>query len=362
MSENETPKDEELNDDIPAEEESEAVDGADEVSEDASDELTEEAVESAEDSSNEEAEELEEAGEVAVAAADATLAEAIHLADELVKTRIEKIHEAGERSVSQAVQSMETLMGSVLDSAEAATKASATANVSTGNLVKAARKLDDASHRSSKISTIVLSVGGAMLFVSVAVFGFMAAQLSKRSAELESMVLAVGKRVVEMNVGLEQFQMMNDSIEQLRLTQEAFRDAQIQLTERMNELNGSLQIVQNELPAKAAESVGRQSEAFTVRVGEVETQIKSQQKVTADLAKSMQGLAGQVSSMRKQISSVNELNKDVQALVTLQRERYYELLQSQAQKATAPETKEKVVIQYPNPEAPLPMPEGSKAQ
>ena len=55
---------------------------------------------------------------------DATLAEAIHLADELVKTRIEKIHEAGERSVSQAVESMETLMGSVLDSAEAATKAS----------------------------------------------------------------------------------------------------------------------------------------------------------------------------------------------------------------------------------------------
>lgn len=255
-------------------------------------------------------------------------------------------------------------MGSVLDSAEAATKASATANVSTANLVKAARKLDESSHRSSKISTIVLSVGGAMLFISVAVFGFMAAQLSKRSADLEGMVLAVGKRVVELNVGLEQFQMINDSIEQLRLTQEAFRDAQIQLTERMNELNGSLQIVQNELPAKAAETVGRQSEAFTVRVGEVETHIKSQQKVTADLAKSMQGLAGQVSSLRKQISSVDELNKDVQALVTLQRERYYELLQSQAQKATAAENemKQKVVIQYPNPEAPLPIPEEAKRQ
>jgi len=68
--------------------------------------------------------------------------------------------------------------------------------------------------------------------------------------------------------------------------------------------------------------------------------------------------------MRKQISSVNELNKDVQALVTLQRERYYELLQSQAQKASTSnaEMKEKVVIQYPNPEAPLPMPEEAKPQ
>lgn len=349
MSENETPKDEELKDDVSAEDGPEAVDGDDQVSD------------QFDNSEASGADQLDEADDVGVAAADATLAEAIHLADELVKTRIEKIHEAGERSVSQAVQSMETLMGSVLDSAEAATKASATANVSTGNLVKAARKLDDASHRSSKISTVVLSVGGAMLFISVAVFGFMAAQLSKRSAELEGMVLAVGKRVVEMNVGLEQFQMINDSIDQLRLTQETFRDAQIQLTERMNELNGSLQIVQNELPAKAAESVGRQSEAFTARVGEVETQIQSQQKVTADLAKSMQGLAGQVSSLRKQISSVSELNKDVEALVTLQRERYYELLQSQAQKSTMAggmtETNEKVVIQYPNPEAPLPLPE-----
>ena len=100
ISENETPKDEELKDDVAAEGESE------EVSEDGSESV-------AEDSGDEEAEKLEEAGQVAAAATDATLAEAIHLADELVKTRIEKIHEAGERSVSQAVESMETLMGSV---------------------------------------------------------------------------------------------------------------------------------------------------------------------------------------------------------------------------------------------------------
>ena len=144
MSENETPKDEELKDDVSAEHGPEAVDGDDQVSD------------QFDNSEASGADQLEEADDVGVATADATLAEAIHLADELVKTRIEKIHEAGERSVSQAVQSMEALMGSVLDSAEAATKASATANVSTGNLVKAARKLDDASHRSSKISTVVL--------------------------------------------------------------------------------------------------------------------------------------------------------------------------------------------------------------
>ncbi len=306
------------------------------------------------------AEAVESKPSVATVAADTSLSEAIHLADELVKTRIEKIHEAGERSVSQAVQSMETLMGSVLDSAEAATKASATANVSTGNLVKAARKLDAAAHQSSKISTIVLSVGGAMLFISVAVFGFMAAQVSKRSAELEGMVLAVGKRVVELNVGLEQFQMINDSIEQLRVTQEAFRDAQIQLTSRMNDLNGVLQEVQSEVPAKTAETVGRQSEAFTLRVGELEGQIQSQQKVTEDLAKSMQTLSTQVSSLRGSIGSVAELNKDVDALITLQRERYYELLQaqSQAMRTQAEAPPDDVVVQYPNPEAPLPLPEG----
>ena len=108
---------------------------------------------------------------------DATLTASIRLADELVKTRIEKIHEAGEKSVSQAVESMETLIGSVLDATEAATRASATASTSTSNLVKSAGRLTHSADRSSRISTIVLSVGGAMLFISVAVFGFMAAQL-----------------------------------------------------------------------------------------------------------------------------------------------------------------------------------------
>ena len=51
---------------------------------------------------------------------DLHLVEALAMADELVKTRIEKIHEAGEKMVSEAVESMESLMNSVLDTAEAA--------------------------------------------------------------------------------------------------------------------------------------------------------------------------------------------------------------------------------------------------
>ena len=103
-----------------------------------------------------------------------------------------------------------------------------------------------------------------------------------------------------------------------------------------------------------AESVGRQSEVFTARVSDVESQIQAQQKITGDLAKSMQGLAGQMSSLRKQTASVSELNKDVEALVTLQRERYYELLQAQAnatkaQGSSAEPQADQVIIRYPNP-------------
>ena len=293
---------------------------------------------------------------------EATLSDSIRLADELVKTRIEKIHEAGEKSVSQAVESMETLIGSVLDATEAATRASAAASTSTTNLVKSAGRLTQTADRSSRISTIVLSVGGAMLFISVAVFGFMAAQLAQRTSELESMVMAVGKRVVEMNVAFGEFTAVTDSLDQLRLTQETFRDSVYQLTERVNGMTETLQAVRSEVPVTTAESVGRQSEVFTARVSDVEGQIQAQQKITGDLAKSMQGLAGQMSSLRKQITSVSELNKDVEALVTLQRERYYELLQAQAnatkaQGSSAEPPADQVIIRYPNPDAPLPLPE-----
>ena len=69
-----------------------------------------------------------------------------------------------------------------------------------------------------------------------------------------------------------------------------------------------------------------------------------------------------MSALRKQISSVSELNKDVEALVTLQRERYYELLQAQAAATQnsakgGSEKAEEVLIRYPNPDAPLPLPE-----
>ncbi len=66
MSENETPKDEELNEEASVEENSESFDSA------------EESVEIADE------ENQEPAGDIAVAATDATLAEAIHLADECV--------------------------------------------------------------------------------------------------------------------------------------------------------------------------------------------------------------------------------------------------------------------------------------
>lgn len=291
---------------------------------------------------------------------DTSISEAVSLADELVKTRIERIHEAGEKSVSKAVDSMETLIGSVIDSAETALKASESANNATGNLVKTAARLSESSHRSSKVSTIILSVGGAMLFISVAIFGLMAAQLSARSAELEGMVLAVGKRVVEMNVSLDQFEAINGTIDELRMSQEEFRDAQISLREELMLVTETMKIVRSEVPSETAETVGRQSEAFTSRISGVEKQVVAQQKATAGLAKSVQGLSGQLGTLRSQIENVGELNRDVEALVTLQRERYFELLQSQQniqpKSAESSDDTNQVILRFPNPDAPLPLP------
>jgi len=115
MTENETPKDEDRIDEIS--DETNATDAEVDAVGD-----VEASTDDATESPETEAESAEAVSQVAAVTADTTLAEAIHLADELVKTRIEKIHEAGERSVSQAVQSMETLMSSVLDSADAAIK------------------------------------------------------------------------------------------------------------------------------------------------------------------------------------------------------------------------------------------------
>jgi hypothetical protein len=67
-------------------------------------------------------------------------------------------------------------------------------------------------------------------------------------------------------------------------------------------------------------------------------------------ASAMASLGGQVKSLAGSVGDVAPLKRDVQALVTLQRQRYLEALQQQQQRASTGSAAE-VIVQFPNPKA-----------
>ena len=282
---------------------------------------------------------------------------AVEMADKLIQTRISKISDSCDSVMAQTAESMETVVNTVLDSAEVANKSASVANSSSQNLLKTATKLNEAVEKNTKITTIVMAVGGTLLLAASLIFAFMTASLVSTTETTEEMVFAVGKSVVTLNSGIEEFDKINGTIDTLRDTQETFRDAQVALTDRIDALSGLLQTLASEVPAKTAESVGVQSQVFTKRVIGVESLLKEQQDMVEELALATEDTSSQVESLRRQLADVNELNRDVEALITLEKERYYDLLRTQVVTGSGPEAEQIIPkVRFPNPDAALPLP------
>jgi len=65
-------------------------------------------------------------------------------------------------------------------------------------------------------------------------------------------------------------------------------------------------------------------------------------------AQAMASLGTQVKDLKGAVGDVEPLKRDVQALITLQKQRYLEVLQQQQRAATTVSAPE-VILQYPNP-------------
>ena len=111
---------------------------------------------------------------------------------------------------AQTLADMKDMKLVVMDSAELATRAAslaanagldlrnATKDVLQGNLQMLA-----SNKKQSKFAIILLASAASLMLLTAALFVFMSLKLQGRVAQLDEMVLAVGKRVVEMDASLE---------------------------------------------------------------------------------------------------------------------------------------------------------------
>ena len=162
------------------------------------------------------------------------------------------------------------------------------------------------------------------------------ADLARRGAE------AVGKRVIDLNSGMESLEGLNRSVQELSAKQVELTKAQSQIEGRIDaQLKQSESLVQK-VPGETAKQVAATSDTLKREVQGINSRLQSQ-------ASAVQSLGNEVKSLKGAVGNVDGLKRDVEALVTLQRERYLEALQ----KNNAAAAKERS-LQYPRVQAAKP--------
>jgi methyl-accepting chemotaxis protein len=182
---------------------------------------------------------------------------------------------------------------------------------------------------------LLLAIGGGVMVVCLLFYLIMGVRLVSRINKLDVMMEAVGKRVVDLNAGMESLDGLNKSVQELANKQAELTKAQSQIEGRIDAQLKQSESLVSKVPTETAKQVAATSDTLKREVQSLSGRLQSQ-------ASAVQSLGNEVKALKGSVGNVDGLKRDVEALVTLQRERYLEALQ----KNNVSAAKEKA-LQYP---------------
>ena len=220
----------------------------------------------------------------------------------------------------RAYQQYQSLAQVVLDSADIASKSAESAAAASRNMHKATTEFKELTQVGHKKALILLGATGGLMLICLIFFLVMGVRMNSRINQLDTMMLAVGKRVVDLNVGLESLDVINRSIESLTAQQFEQAKNQGQIETRISDALKKSETMVQTVPGETAKQVAATSDNLLKQVQAINGRLQSQ-------AGAVQSLGNEVKALKGAVGNVEKLNSDVQALVTLQKERYLETLQ-----------------------------------
>jgi uncharacterized protein YoxC len=243
---------------------------------------------------------------------------------------------------AQSVSDMKDMKLVVMDSAELATRAaSLAANAgldlrnATKELLRGNEEMVQGSRKQGKFSMILIGAAGGVMLITAALFVFMSLRLQGRVAQLDEMVLAVGKRVVEMDASLELVGGAQEMLKTVATKQGELLAAHTRLDARMEEVVKTSQ----GLPEQTAKQVETRLAALTKQVAALEGRLQGQSAAT-------NRIAGQIQSMQGAVGDTAAVKRELEALARQQRERQSGDSSRAAQEAAAARARDSMV-QYP---------------
>ncbi len=275
-------------------------------------------------------------------AAEATEAPAAPVEPPATDTASAKPMHIGITVDQRAYQQYQSLAQVVLDSAELATKSAEAAANASSQLRQTTADFKELTETGHKKARLLMAITAGVLILSLIFFLIMGVRLVSRINQLDAMILAVGKCVGELNTGMESLEGVNQSVKELASQQMALTKSQGEIEGRIDaSLKQSESLVQK-VPTETAKQVAATSDSIVRQVQGINAKLQSQ-------ANAVQSLGNEVKSLKSTVGNVDGLKRDVEALVTLQKERYLETVQ----KNNANASRERAV-QFPRYTAPKP--------
>ena len=231
---------------------------------------------------------------------------------------------------------LEVLVPSLLDTADATNsaadvsrRASLTLEKGLNQVQKRVQELDEASAKSNQLSGYILIGAVTILLLSVGVFGFMAQQLSSKTTQIDAMLVALSKRVVNMNSALSLFDEINSTMNNIAIEQASFSNAQMSLIESVKNAERLAGAIKSDVPEAAARRVATETAKVVKDIKNLRNDVSRVNKSVSDLNKRVTTQANSLKTMQGQVGNVKALNADVQSLITLERAKYLDVLRRQ---------------------------------
>jgi hypothetical protein len=197
-----------------------------------------------------------------------------------------------------------------LDSAELATRSANLATHAGEHMRSVIVKLEDAQKKQRKHTLIIFGVAGGLMLIASMVFAGMSISLKSRINQLDTMVSAVGKRVVELDASMELVGSVNDALQEMVGKQEGIADAQGKLEAKIGESIKSAQGV----PEETAKQLDAKSQILAKQVQSLDGRLQSQANAINALSNIMKNVQGSMTDN-------NGLKKEMENLARIQRER-----------------------------------------
>lgn len=219
--------------------------------------------------------------------------------------------------------------------------------------------LELAAAKATRLNYITLIALSAVMFITIISFVFMNSKLSNRVDALDETILSVGERVVRMNVAFDDLRRLREEIQLAQQDQEALREIQRDLNLEFSRFLDFAEALPDLIPTAVSQRLdadwAEPLAAMQDRVVELNEVLIQQQNAMNEQGERIDSFRSSLESVQTQVQrvdsrtgSIARLERDLQALVTVTRERILENMAVTASQANIPpEGLPDPVLRYP---------------